>query len=131
MHRSSFKSWNLQAFGGFKSWNLKAFGGVKSWDLKDFVENPSGAEGAHNKIPAIDCIELPKRKSPLPVQDSLRILQIDIYKNPQTQPKASLRRKGLGAGRNFTSKVSKNNTLPIQISFTLVETSGGTTSVGL
>ena len=45
--------------------------------------------------------------------------------------KASLRRKGSGAGRNFNRKVSKSNTLPIQISLTLVETSGGTTSVGL
>ena len=45
--------------------------------------------------------------------------------------KASLRQKGLGAGRNFNRKVSKSNTLPIQISLTLVETSGGTASVGL
>ena len=45
--------------------------------------------------------------------------------------KASLRQKGLGAGRNFTRKVSKSNTLPFQIYLTLVETSGGTTSVGL
>ena len=53
------------------------------------------------------------------------------YRKPQTHPKASLRWKGLGAGRNFTSKVSKSNTLPIQISLTLVETLVGTTSVGL
>ena len=52
-------------------------------------------------------------------------------KNPQTHPKASLRRKGSGAGRNFTRKVSKSNTLFIQISLTLLETLGGTTSVGL
>ena len=45
--------------------------------------------------------------------------------------KSSLRQKGSGAGRNFTRKVSKSNTLPIQISITLVETSGGTKSVGL
>ena len=45
--------------------------------------------------------------------------------------KAYLRRKGSGVGRNFTSKVSKSNTLPIQISLTLVETSGVTTSAGL
>ena len=45
--------------------------------------------------------------------------------------KASLRRKGSGAGRNFNRKVSKSNTLSIQISLTLVETSGDTTSVGL
>ena len=44
--------------------------------------------------------------------------------------KASLRQKGSGAGRKFTSKVSKSNTLPIQVSVTLVETSGGKTSVG-
>ena len=52
-------------------------------------------------------------------------------KNPQTHPKASLGQKGLGAGRKFTRKVSKSNTLPIQIYLTLVETSGGMTSVGL
>ena len=45
--------------------------------------------------------------------------------------KASLRQKGSFAGRKFTSKVSESNTLPIQISLTLVETSGGTTIVGL
>ena len=45
--------------------------------------------------------------------------------------KSYLRQKGLVAGRNFTRKVFKSNTLPIQISLTLVETSGGTTSVGL
>ena len=37
----------------------------------------------------------------------------------------------MGAGGNFTRKVSNSNTLPIQIYLTLVETSGGTTSVGL
>ena len=55
---------------------------------------------------------------------------IYIY-NPQTHPKAYLRRKGSGAGRNFARKFSNRNTLPIQIYLTLVETSGGTTSVGL
>ena len=45
--------------------------------------------------------------------------------------KESLRQKGSGAGRNFTIKVSNSNTLPIQISLTLVETLGGTSSVGL
>ena len=45
--------------------------------------------------------------------------------------KASLRQKGSGAGRKFTRKVSKSNPLPIQITLTFVETSGGTTSVGL
>ena len=56
----------------------------------------------------------------------------NIYiKNTQTHPKASLRRKGSGAGRNITRKVSKSNTFPIQISFIIVETSGGTMSVGL
>ena len=45
--------------------------------------------------------------------------------------KASLHRKGSGAGRKFTRKFSKSNTLPIQISLTLVETLGGTTSVAL
>ena len=45
--------------------------------------------------------------------------------------KVSLRQKGSGAGINFISKVSKSNTFPIQISLTLVETSGGTTSVDL
>ena len=98
--------------------------------LKSFAENPSVAAGAHNKIPALDCIEIPKRNLPSPfriVEGSYKY----IYINPQTHPKESLRQKGLGAGRNFTSKVSKSNTLPIQISLTLVETSGGTTSVGL
>ena len=42
-----------------------------------------------------------------------------------------MRQKGSGAGRKFNRKVSKSNTLPIQISLTLVETLGGTTSVGL
>ena len=42
-----------------------------------------------------------------------------------------MRQKGSGAGRNFTRTFSKSNTLPIQISLTLVETSGGMTSVGL
>ena len=42
-----------------------------------------------------------------------------------------MRRKGSFAGRNFTSKVFKINKLPIQIFLTLIETSGGTTSVGL
>ena len=45
--------------------------------------------------------------------------------------KAYLSQKGSGEGRNFISKVSKKNTLPFQISLTLVETSGGTISVGL
>ena len=45
--------------------------------------------------------------------------------------KAYLRRKGSGSGRNFTNKVSKSNTLTIQISLTLVETSEVKTSVGL
>ena len=45
--------------------------------------------------------------------------------------KASLLQKGSGAERNFTRNVSKINTLPIQIFLTLVETSGGKTSVGL
>ena len=45
--------------------------------------------------------------------------------------KASLREKGSGVGRKFTSKFSKSNTLPIKISLILVETSGGTTSLGL
>ena len=44
--------------------------------------------------------------------------------------KLSLRQKGLGAGRNFTSKFSNRNTFPIQIYLTRVETSGGKTSVG-
>ena len=52
-------------------------------------------------------------------------------KNPQTHPKASLRQNSSGAGRKFCSKVSKSNTLPIQIYSTLVEKSEGTTSVGL
>ena len=45
--------------------------------------------------------------------------------------KASLRQKGSVAGRNFNRKVSKNNTLPIQFSLTILETPGGTTSAGL
>ena len=40
-------------------------------------------------------------------------------------------RKGSGTGRNLTRTVSKSNTLPIQISLTLVETLGGTTSIDL
>ena len=72
MHRSGFRYWNLKAFGGFKFWNLKALGcqilGFKSlcWKssrrLKTFSGNPSGEAGAHNKIPALDCIKIPKRK---------------------------------------------------------------------
>ena len=52
-------------------------------------------------------------------------------KNPQTHPKAYLSRKGLVTGENFTRKVSKSNTLPIQISLIIVKTLGCTTSVGL
>ena len=37
--------------------------------LKAVAGNPAGETGAHNKIPALDCIEIPKRKAPLPVQD--------------------------------------------------------------
>ena len=45
--------------------------------------------------------------------------------------KALLRRKGSGVGRKFTRNFSKINTLPIQMSLTLVEKLVGTTSVGL
>ena len=37
----------------------------------------------------------------------------------------------MGAGRNFTRNVSKSNTSTVQISLTLVETSGSTKSVRL
>ena len=70
-------------------------------------------------------------KIPPPCSGSLKDPTDRYIENPPTHPKASLRRKGLGAGRIFNIKVSKSKTLPIQISLTLVETSGGTTSVGL
>ena len=70
-------------------------------------------------------------KSPPPCSGSLKDPTDRYIKNLQTHPKASLRRKGSGAGRNFNRKVSKSNTLPIQISSTLIETLGGKTSVGL
>ena len=46
---------------GFKSLCRKS-----SRRLKVFAVNPAGAAGAHNKITALDCIELPKRKLPYP-----------------------------------------------------------------
>ena len=68
-----FKSlWGCQILG-FKNFFQKS-----SRRLKAFPRNPSVEAGAHNKIPTLDCIEIPKRKSPLPVQDRQRILQIDI-----------------------------------------------------
>ena len=42
-----------------------------------------------------------------------------------------MRQKGLGTGRKFTSKFSNRNTFPIQISLTVIETLGGTTSAGI
>ena len=54
-----FKSlWGCQ-ISGFKSLCRKS-----SRRLKAFSRNPAGSAGAHNKIPALDCIEIPKRKLP-------------------------------------------------------------------
>ena len=49
--------------------------------LKAYARNTAVEAGAHNKIPALDYIELTKQKASLPVQDRRRILQIDILKD--------------------------------------------------
>ena len=52
-----FKSlWGCQT-SGFKSLCKKS-----SRKLKAFARNPAGEAGAHNKIPALNCIKIPKRK---------------------------------------------------------------------
>ena len=72
-----------------------------------------------------------KPKSSTPRSGSSKDPTNRYIRTHKTYPKAYLRRKGSGAGRKFTSKVSKSNTLPIQISLILVKTSGGTTSAGI
>ena len=70
-----FKSlWGCQ-ISEFKSFCRKS-----SSRLKAFAGNSAGEAGAHNKIPALHCIEIPKQKAPLPVQYRRKILQIYIFK---------------------------------------------------
>ena len=99
--------------------------------LKAFARNPAGEAGDNNKIPAPECIEIPKRKIFPPCSGSSKDPTNRYIKNSQTHNKLSLQQKGSGTGRKFNRNYSKSNTLPIQIYLTIVETSGGTTSVGL